>query len=181
MSSVGAAPGAVDEGPASLDENVTKQDVIEYLKAFSLVIDRDMDGIVTVAALQEFFRKTGEEVDTETAKDLIKDLQQRCGCPKEVYFSNSGRYSTRMCSHSKIVVQDLKPYLDRQTFMENMVQRMQHGLHKSTDMKVAFDLLDKDKTGHVTAEDLCEMFAVYEEPLAEHEAKVNRVSCSCAR
>ena len=69
---------------ARVPVEVTKSDILETLKAFSLVLDRDMDGIVTVAALQTFYKSIGETVDTPTAKELIKDLQVRCGCKKQV-------------------------------------------------------------------------------------------------
>jgi hypothetical protein len=64
--------------------DLTKADIVEYLKAFTLVLDRDADGIATVVALQEFYRSIGEELDVDGAKRLIRDLQLRCGCLPEV-------------------------------------------------------------------------------------------------
>lgn len=67
---------------------------------------------------------------------------------------------------------ELKPYLDRQTFMETMMDRLQAGLHETTDMAAAFKMIDQKNTGFVDAEDLCKLFSIHEEPLGLEEAQV---------
>ena len=52
------------------------------------------------------------------------------------------------------------------------MHRMQSGLHETTDVHMAFDMLDRTKCGSIGAEDLVEMFKAYEEPLELEEAKV---------
>ncbi len=85
---------------AATPREVTKGDVVEYLKAFRLLLDRDQDGVVTAVALQTFFRTVGEEVDEAMAKLLIRDLQIRGGCAKDVraaalFILLAGRCRTR--------------------------------------------------------------------------------------
>ncbi len=69
---------------AAFGADLNKADIVEYLKAFTLALDRDADGVVTVAALQEFYQSIGENLDADGAKQLIRDLQLRCGCLTEV-------------------------------------------------------------------------------------------------
>lgn len=70
-------------------DRINEDDVIDYIKAFTLMLDRDEDGVVTAQTLLDFFRKAGQEVDVQIVDALIRDLQLRNGCKKDVrsYFS----------------------------------------------------------------------------------------------
>jgi Ca2+-binding EF-hand superfamily protein len=76
-------------------------------------------------------------------------------------------------SHPLAHSQDVKPYVDQHTFVATAVHRLQSGLHDTTDMLAAFDLLDRKKSGRIDANDLCDMFSSYTEPLELDEAKVS--------